>query len=385
MSGDGSDEFDTGREPDDSAEESYDAGQPAETARSTDEEPAASVATDGTGSPAAHAETPEAGTEPAALFDAIRDEIEHVLVGNEEAVEYLTIALLTRGHILLEGVPGVAKTTLANLFAQVSGLEYRRIQMTPDILPADITGTYVYRENTGEFELEKGPVFANVVVADEINRATPKTQSALLEAMQERTVTIRGETLSLPEPFMVIATQNPLEMEGVFELPEAQRDRFQFKLTMDLPDRADEREILDRFDDHPGLGPGAVEEVVDREALLSARAVVTDVHVADPVKSYILDLVAASREHPETAHGASPRATLAFLDAAKARASIHGRTYVIPDDIKQLARPILIHRLVLSTDADLSDVTPADVIQDILDRVEPPSAATEELSAPLEE
>jgi MoxR-like ATPase len=318
--------------------------------------------------------------DPADLYEAISSEVTKVLVGNEEAIEHLTIALLTRGHILLEGVPGVAKTTLANLFARVSGLDYRRIQMTPDILPADITGTYVYRENTGEFKLEKGPVFANVVVADEINRATPKTQSALLEAMQERTVTIRGDTLDLPKPFMIIATQNPIEMEGVFELPEAQRDRFQFKLTMDIPDREDERTIARRFDDNPTLGPEAVDQVVSKETLLSIRERVQDIHVSQPVVDYALDLVTATRTHPETAHGASPRATLAFLDAAKARAAINGRAYAIPDDIKLLAESILVHRLVLSTDADLSDVTPQDVIADILEQIDPPSADTDDLT-----
>ena len=194
-------------------------------------------------------------TEPEAVHEAIEREAARVLIGNEDIVEGITIAALTGGHILLEGVPGVAKTTIANLFARSSGLEYHRIQMTPDILPADITGTHVYREQTGEFELQRGPVFANLVVADEINRATPKTQSALLEAMQEGTVTIEGETLRLPDPFMVIATQNPIEMEGVFTLPEAQRDRFQLKLLVDLPDRDDERELLDRFDTSPRAGP----------------------------------------------------------------------------------------------------------------------------------
>ena len=321
----------------------------------------------------------ELAGDPKAVYDALSDEIKQVLVGNETAVEHLTIALLTRGHILLEGVPGVAKTTLANLFARVSGLDYRRIQMTPDILPADITGTHVYRENTGEFELQRGPVFANVVVADEINRATPKTQTALLEAMQERTVTIDGETLELPTPFMVIATQNPIEMEGTFELPEAQRDRFQFKLTIDLPDRSDERELVDRFDSDPELGPGDVEQVVETDELLAARERSRTVHVAPPVKEYILDVVGATRTHPDVAHGASPRATLAFLDAAKARAAINGREYVIPDDVKALAHSILVHRLVLSTDADLSDVSSDDVVSDVLKQVEPPGHEADEL------
>ncbi|NGM70754.1 MoxR family ATPase [Natronolimnobius sp. AArcel1] len=311
---------------------------------------------------------------PAELYDAIQSEVDRVLIGNEMAVEHLTVALLTRGHVLLEGVPGVAKTTLANLFARATGLGYNRIQMTPDILPADITGTHIYREHSGEFALQRGPIFSNLVVADEINRATPKTQSALLEAMQERRATIEGETLSLPTPFMVIATQNPLEMEGVFELPEAQRDRFQFKFNIDIPDRPDERELLDRFDDDPELGPDAVEQVVETSQILEAREVVANVHIAAPVKEYILDIVDATRAHPDVTHGGSPRAALAFLEGAKARATIKGRHYVIPDDVKALANSILIHRLVLSTDADLSNVRPADIIDDIVSSVEPPSS-----------
>ncbi|WP_255170532.1 AAA family ATPase [Natrononativus amylolyticus] len=315
---------------------------------------------------------------PSGVYDAIRDETGRVLVGNETVIERLTIALLTRGHVLLEGVPGVAKTTIATLFARASGLSHRRIQMTPDILPADITGTHVYRENIGEFELTRGPVFTNLVVADEINRATPKTQAALLEAMQERHVTIEGKTLALPTPFMVVATQNPVEMEGVFELPEAQRDRFQLKLTVSLPDREVERELLERFDTDPELGPETIEQVVAPNALLAARETVADVHVSEPVKSYVLDLVAASRTHPDVSHGASPRATLAFLNATKARAAIHGREYVIPDDAKALAQPILAHRLVLSTDAELSDVVATDVVADLLESVDPPGAEPDE-------
>jgi MoxR-like ATPase len=311
-------------------------------------------------------------TDPAALYEDIEAEVGRVLIGKQDVVEHLTVSLLTRGHILLEGVPGVAKTTVANLFARASGLEYNRIQMTPDILPADITGTYIYREQTSEFELRKGPVFANLVVADEINRATPKTQSALLEAMSEGTVTIEGETLDLHEPFMVIATQNPIEMEGTFELPEAQRDRFQLKLTVDVPDRDEESELLDRFDDDPEIGPSQTEQVVSPDALLEAREVVSDVYIDETVRNYILDIVEATRETPDLAYGASPRASIAFLNTAKARAAIHERDYVIPDDVKAMARPILVHRLVLSTDAELSDMTPADVVDSVLETVEPP-------------
>jgi MoxR-like ATPase len=244
--------------------------------------------------------------------------------------------------------------------------------MTPDVLPADVTGTTVYRESIGEFELQKGPIFANVVVADEINRATPKTQSALLEAMQERNVTIEGQTLQLPDPFIVVATQNPIEMEGTFALPEAQRDRFELKLSVELPDENEERALLDAFDDQPELGPEDVEQVVTADELRAARESVSEVHVSNLIKEYILDLVAETRSSPDVRHGGSPRASLAFLNAGKARAAIHGREYVIPDDIKALAQSVLAHRLVLSTDADLSDVDARDVVEEVLEDVEPP-------------
>ena len=313
-------------------------------------------------------------TDPSELYLAIEEEMQRVLVGNREVVERLTISALTGGHVLLEGVPGVAKTTMANLFAQVIGLEYSRIQMTPDLLPADITGTQIYREGTGEFELQRGPVFANLVAADEINRATPKTQSALLEAMEERQATIEGRTLSLPRPFMVVATQNPIEMEGVFELPEAQRDRFQFKLTVELPDRENEAELLSRFDRDPALDATELSRVASIDELLSAREVVEDVYVDERVKEYVLDVVEGTRENDDVEYGASPRATLAFLNAGKARAAIRGREYVIPDDVKALAKPILVHRLVLNTDAELSDVRHEDVVEDILGGIEPPGS-----------
>ncbi|WP_324759610.1 AAA family ATPase [Haloarcula sp. GH36] len=323
-------------------------------------------------------------TDPAALYADIRDEMRQVLIGKETLVKGLTIAILTDGHVLLEGVPGVAKTTVANLFAEVTGFDYNRIQMTPDILPADITGTSIYREQTGEFDLQKGPVFANVVVADEINRATPKTQSALLEAMQERTVSIESETLDLPDPFMVVATQNPIEMEGTYELPEAQRDRFQLKLTADIPERDEEAELLDRFDRQPDLDPSKVTQVVDSEAIAEARDVASNVYIDQTVKEYILDIVAETRESPDLSHGASPRASLAFLDTSKTRAAIEGRDYVIPDDVKSLAVAILAHRVGLSTDAELSDRTTREVITDIVGRVEPPGSgfdAAEETEA----
>ncbi|ODR79634.1 magnesium chelatase, partial [Haladaptatus sp. W1] len=291
----------------------------------------------------------------------------------------ITVSLLTRGHILLEGVPGVAKTTIANAFAHATGFDFTRVQMTPDLLPADITGTHVYREGTGEFQLQRGPIFTNLLVADEINRATPKTQSALLEGMQERTVTIEGDTLSLPSPFMVIATQNPIEMDGTYELPEAQRDRFQCKLTVDLPSDENELRLIDRFDETPNLDPTDLSQVVTVDDILDAREQVRTVHVAESVKSYIQSFVSASRTHSDLAHGGSPRATLALLHTAKARAAIHGRDYVIPDDVKALAVPVMRHRLVLSTEAELSDRSSVEVVEDLLDTVTPPNGVTDEV------
>ncbi|MDS0295312.1 AAA family ATPase [Halogeometricum luteum] len=318
---------------------------------------------------------------PAALYDAIQSEMGDVLIGNRDVVEGLTISLLTKGHLLIEGVPGTAKTTTANLFARVSGLDFRRIQMTPDILPADITGTEVYREQRGEFEIHRGPVFANLVVADEINRGTPKAQSALLEAMQERHVTIGGQTLTLADPFMVVATQNPIEMEGTYELPEAQRDRFQLKYQMDLLDREDEREFLDRFHDTPGLGPDTVEQVVSVDDLIDAREAVTKVFVSDAVREFLLDIVTATRSSPDIEHGASTRASLSLLTASKARAAIHGRNYVLPDDVLTLVEPALTHRLVLSADAQLSDRSVDEIIGEILEEVDTPEAKSPTSSA----
>ena len=317
--------------------------------------------------------------DPAAVYEALREEAGRVLIGNEEVLERITIAALTGGHVLLEGVPGVAKTTIANLFARATGLDFTRVQMTPDILPADITGTQVYREPTGEFELQRGPIFGNIVVADEINRATPKAQSALLEAMQENHVTIDGETLPLPDPFMVIATQNPIEMEGTFELPEAQRDRFQFKLIVETPNQDDERQLLDRFDAEPTLDADRIQQVVDEERIRSLREQVADQYVDDSVKEYILGIVEATRSSPDIDVGASPRATLTLMDAGKARAAIHGRGYVIPDDIKQLAKPVLRHRLILSTDAELTDRSADAVIESILQSV--PATEPDDASA----
>jgi len=318
--------------------------------------------------------TEPAVSDPETLYDTLQKAVGEVLIGNRRIIEGLTIALLTRSHVLLEGVPGVAKTTIANGFSRALGLDYNRIQMTPDVLPADITGTHIYREPTGEFDLRKGPIFANVVVADEINRATPKTQSALLEAMEERQTTVEGSTLGLPEPFMLIATQNPIEMHGTFELPEAQRDRFSLKYTVELPDRADESALFDRFDGTPELSADSIEAVVDAETVLNCRKQVSDIYISEPVRDYTLDIVHATRSDSALEHGGSPRATLTFLSAGKARAAIHGRSYVLPDDIKALANPVLCHRLVRSTDSRLSDQSPTAIIEEIVDSVGAPGS-----------
>ena len=317
-------------------------------------------------------------TDPEELFTAVRDEVGTVVVGNEDVLEGLTVALLTGGHVLIEGVPGMGKTTIANGFARATGLDYSRVQMTPDVLPADVTGTHVYRDSTDEFVLQRGPVFANLVLVDEINRAMPKTQSGLLEAMQERQVTLEGETLPLPEPFMVVATQNSVEMEGVFELPEAQRDRFQQRLVIGTPDSADERRLLDLFDAAPDLGPEVIERVVSREDVADARETVSHVYVDEKVKEYILALVETTRDLPDIRHGASTRAMLSLLRTSKARAAIRGRDYVTPDDVKALVRPVLTHRLALSTDAELNRRSPDDLLDAVLESVDPAEYAVDE-------
>ena len=313
-------------------------------------------------------------TDAEQIFDSLRNEVKTVLVGNDEILEMMTISLLTRGHILLEGVPGVAKTTIAKGFAQATGLDSKRIQMTPDLLPADITGTHIFRESVNEFELQRGPIFTNVLVVDEINRATPKTQSALLEAMQEGTVTIEGETQSLPDPFLVIATQNPIEMEGTYELPEAQRDRFQLKSNMELPNKENELKLLHRFDQESTLDPTDIEQVVTLDSILSARDSASETYVSEPITEYIRRIIKATRDHNNLSYGGSPRATLSLQRVAKAKAAIEGREYVIPDDVKQMSIPVLIHRLILSSDAQLSNISTTDIIDEIIMDVSPPSS-----------
>lgn len=279
-------------------------------------------------------------------IDAIIQNTEKVIIGKENVTKLMLTALLADGHVLLEDVPGTGKTRLARALAVSLGMEFGRIQFTPDMLPADITGLHIYNRQTNEFELKKGPVFTNILLADEINRATPRTQAGLLECMEERQVTIDGETECLTPPFFVVATENPVETAGTFPLPEAQLDRFLMKLSMGLPDREEEIRILDAYQNSDPLEK--LEPVITRDELLSMKQEVTSVYVHDAVKGYMVDLAAATRSSTKTVMGVSPRGTLALQRGAKAWAWMHGRGYVIPDDVKTVAPAILAHRLVLS-------------------------------------
>jgi MoxR-like ATPase len=276
-------------------------------------------------------------------LDQVRRQIGNVYMGDTAPVDMMLVALLARGHVLLEGVPGIAKTTLVKSFAAVLGCSVRRIQFTPDLLPADITGTYVLSPKDGTFSLRAGPIFANVVLADEINRAPAKTQSALLEAMQERQVTIEGDRFELPDPFFVLATQNPIDLEGTYPLPEAQIDRFLVRVLMSYPSPRDEGVMLRAH----GVAPPAVQPVLSASDALSLQSVAARVHVEDDIYDYVVNLSAYTRNHQRVVLGASPRASLALLRASKAYAVIAGRPFVTPDDVRSVAAPVLAHRLVL--------------------------------------
>ncbi|RAL23998.1 magnesium chelatase [Lujinxingia litoralis] len=288
-----------------------------------------------------------------ACCEAIREEVASLFIGPAEVVDALLVALFARGHILLEGVPGVAKTTLCRAFAQTLAADFRRVQFTPDLLPSDITGTYVPDLRTSEFTLRRGPVFTNVLLGDEINRAPAKTQSAMLEAMQERQVTIEGVTHRLSSPFIVLATQNPVEQEGVYPLPEAQLDRFLIKLTLGYPSADQELEVLKTHRRHR---PEA-RQVIGGEEVAAIAELVEEVHVSHELMRYILGLVRQTRTDTRALLGASPRASLALLKAAQARALIRGRGYVLPDDIQAMAVSVLAHRIVLHPDAELDGTT----------------------------
>ena len=295
------------------------------------------------------------------LVERIRAEVARVIVGQEKLVDRLVLALITGGHILLEGVPGLAKTLSVNTLAKALGLDFKRISFTPDLLPADVVGTLVYSPKTGEFTPKKGPVFTNMLLADEINRAPAKVQSALLESMQERQVTIGDETYALPDPFLVLATQNPIEQEGTYPLPEAQVDRFMFKCLVETPSKADERRIMQRFAENASApeaktvcGPGDVEAL---------RATLKEVYCDEKVGDYILDIVFKTREKGEMIqNGASPRATLALNLAARGNALLHGRAYATPQDVKEVVHDVLRHRVLLTYEAEAENITSDKVI-----------------------
>jgi MoxR-like ATPase len=298
--------------------------------------------------------------------------VEKVIIGKHQAIEQTLIALLCQGHILIEDVPGTGKTILALAVARSTGCSFRRIQFTPDMLPSDVTGVSVFNQKNREFEFRPGPVFAQIVLTDEINRATPKTQSALLEAMEERQVTVDGQTYPMDSPFLVLATQNPIEYEGTFPLPEAQLDRFMLRIHLGYPDKASEVNILDAQQyAHPIT---TLEQVVTQAELLQTQEAVKQVYIDDLVKTYIIELCTATREHPDVYLGASPRGSLALYKTSQALAAIRQRDYVIPDDVKYLAEATLAHRLIISPAARIKNVTAREVIADILSSIPVPGA-----------
>ena len=298
--------------------------------------------------------------------------VQQVIVGKDPEIRLTLLALLCEGHLLIEDVPGVGKTMLARAIARSIGCTFRRIQFTPDMLPSDVTGVSIYNQKTQEFEFRPGPIMAQIVLTDEINRATPKTQSALLEAMEERQVTVDGTTYAISRPFLVLATQNPIEYEGTFPLPEAQVDRFLMRIHLGYPAKNFEVDMLTRQANHHPIHD--LDQVVSLEELLAAQSAIREVYVDDLVKAYIVDLVTMTRDHPDIYLGASPRGSLALFLASRAWAALEGRDYVLPDDIKRLAEPTLAHRLIVSPSARIKNVTPHQVIEDALKHTPVPGA-----------
>jgi MoxR-like ATPase len=307
----------------------------------------------------------------ATLCRQVIDEVERAVVGKRSVLEQIMSAVLAGGHVLLEDYPGLGKTLVARSFATALGLEFKRIQFTPDLLPGDITGGYIFNRSEDRFELRRGPLFANIILADEINRASPKTQSALLEAMQEGQVTLEGESMALPEPFLVLATQNPIEYEGTFPLPEAQLDRFIIKLTVGYPDLKEEREILHRRHTRK-QEEVSLEKITNPQLVTEMLQAVETVHIDPDLEGYIAEIVQETRSDRRAAVGASPRGSLAFLKMARAYAALQGRDFVLPDDIKHFARPILSHRIVLQPEFWLTRQMADKVVDDVMARVRVP-------------
>ena len=300
----------------------------------------------------------------------VKANIGRVIVGKEDVIDLVMVALLADGHILIEDVPGIGKTTLAKSIARSIGCEFKRIQFTPDVMPSDITGINFYNQKQGEFEFRAGPIIANIVLADEINRATPRTQSALLEAMEEHQVTVEGVTMQLPAPFLVIATQNPIELEGTFPLPEAQLDRFFMRISLGYPAEDEEEAILQRFEDHSPLSE--LEPVVTAEELVRLSHLVSQVYCEPSLRRYVVQIVQATRKHAAFELGASPRGSLCLYKGARALAAIRGRDYVLPDDIKFLAPFVLTHRAILNSQSRLRGRDAEGILQEVLDSVPVP-------------
>ncbi|MBX5455877.1 MAG: MoxR family ATPase [Thermogemmatispora sp.] len=307
----------------------------------------------------------------AAVQRVIRN-VESVIVGKAEAVTFTLIAVICRGHVLIEDVPGVGKTVLTKSIARSIGCSFKRIQFTPDLLPTDITGVSIYNQKTGNFEFRPGPIMAQIVLADEVNRATPKTQSALLEAMEESQVTVDGRSYPLPEPFMVMATQNPIEYEGTFPLPEAQLDRFMMNISLGYPSPADEINILNSQQHHHPLED--LQQIMTAEELLEIQKQIRAIHVDQSIREYIVAITNATRNHGNIYLGASPRGSLALFRAAQALAAIRGRNYVIPDDVKMMVKPTLAHRIIVTPAARVRSVTSSAILDEILQTVPVPGA-----------
>jgi MoxR-like ATPase len=316
-------------------------------------------------------QTPARGATFADRYVEVVANVEQVIQGKPEVVELALLCLLSEGHLLIEDVPGVGKTSLAKALAASIDGTFGRLQFTPDLLPTDVVGLTVWNRNTSEFEFRPGPVFNNIVLADEINRASPKTQSALLESMAEAQVTVDGTTYHLSDPFMVIATQNPIEHEGTYPLPESQLDRFLMRVSVGYPSPESELEILDTHGDHDALVD--IGAVITAEEIVHMAAAARGVHVAPALKSYLVDLANASRRHPHLALGMSPRATLALQRVARARAAAQARSYVVPDDLKALAEPVLAHRLLVTPEAQLQGITAGDALDEVLRAVPVPA------------
>jgi MoxR-like ATPase len=305
--------------------------------------------------------------------DRIIEEVERAVVGKREALELVLLGFLADGHVLIEDFPGLGKTLIARSFAQVFAMHFGRVQFTPDLMPSDVTGSSVFNQRTGDFEFRPGPIFTNLLLGDEINRAPPKTQAALLEAMQERQVTIEGQTNQLERPFLVIATQNPIEYEGTYPLPEAQLDRFILRIGVGYPSRDDEWALLERRLER-GADEVSLDAVTDRTGLLEMQASIEQVHVSEPIGSYIVDIVSSTRTSQRVQVGASPRGSLAILKLSRAKAALDGRDFVTPEDVKAVAVPALSHRLILRPELWVQRVRPEDVVRESLETVPAPAA-----------